>query len=90
MAHVTLKDVTKIYDGDILAVEQANFEIPDECFTVLVGPSGCGKSTMLRMIAGLEEITEAISILMTNASTTYHLKIEISLWSSKTTPSTHT
>ena len=58
MAHVTLKDVTKIYDGDILAVEQANFEIPDECFTVLVGPSGCGKSTMLRMIAGLEEITE--------------------------------
>ena len=49
MAHVTLKDVTKIYDGDVLAVEQANFEIPDECFTVLVGPSGCGKSTILRM-----------------------------------------
>lgn len=58
MAHVTLKDVTKIYDGDVLAVEQADFQIPDECFTVLVGPSGCGKSTLLRMIAGLEEITE--------------------------------
>lgn len=57
MAHVTLKDVTKIYDGDVLAVEQADFQIPDECFTVLVGPSGCGKSTILRMIAGLEEIT---------------------------------
>ena len=57
MAHVTLKDVTKIYDGDVLAVEEANFEIPDESFTVLVGPSGCGKSTILRMIAGLEEIT---------------------------------
>lgn len=58
MAHVTLKDVTKIYDGDVLAVEQADFQIPDECFTVLVGPSGCGKSTILRMIAGLEEITD--------------------------------
>lgn len=58
MAHVTLKGVTKIYDGDVLAVEEANFEIPDESFTVLVGPSGCGKSTILRMIAGLEQITE--------------------------------
>jgi len=58
MAHVTLKDVTKIYDGGVLAVEQADFQIPDECFTVLVGPSGCGKSTILRMIAGLEEVTE--------------------------------
>ena len=58
MAHVTLKDVTKIYDGDVLAVEKAGFQIPDESFTVLVGPSGCGKSTLLRMIAGLEEITD--------------------------------
>lgn len=58
MAHVTLKDVTKIYDGDVLAVDKADFQIPDECFTVLVGPSGCGKSTILRMIAGLEEITD--------------------------------
>ncbi len=58
MAEVSLKDVTKIYDGDVLAVEQADFQIPDESFTVLVGPSGCGKSTLLRMIAGLEEITE--------------------------------
>ena len=57
MAQVSLKDVTKVYDGDVLAVEQADFQIPDESFTVLVGPSGCGKSTMLRMIAGLEEIT---------------------------------
>ena len=58
MAHVTLKNVTKIYDGDVLAVEKADFQIPNESFTVLVGPSGCGKSTILRMIAGLEEITE--------------------------------
>ena len=58
MANVTLKGVTKIYDGDVLAVEKTDFQIPDESFTVLVGPSGCGKSTILRMIAGLEEITE--------------------------------
>ncbi len=58
MANVILKDVTKIYEGDVLAVEKADFQIPDESFTVLVGPSGCGKSTLLRMIAGLEEITE--------------------------------
>jgi len=58
MAHVTLKGITKIYDGDVLAVEKADFQIPDESFTVLVGPSGCGKSTILRMIAGLEDITE--------------------------------
>ena len=58
MAQVILNDVTKIYDGDVLAVEKADFQIPDESFTVLVGPSGCGKSTILRMIAGLEEITE--------------------------------
>lgn len=58
MAEVSLKDVTKVYEGDVLAVECANFQIPDESFTVLVGPSGCGKSTLLRMIAGLEPITE--------------------------------
>lgn len=58
MAQVILNNVTKIYDGDVLAVEKADFQIPDESFTVLVGPSGCGKSTILRMIAGLEEITE--------------------------------
>ncbi len=58
MAQVKLNNITKIYDGDVLAVDTADFEIPDESFTVLVGPSGCGKSTLLRMIAGLEEVTE--------------------------------
>ena len=58
MAHVTLERVTKIYEGDVLAVEEADFQIPDESFTVLVGPSGCGKSTILRMLAGLETVTE--------------------------------
>lgn len=58
MAEVLLKDITKIYDGGVKAVDKANIEIKDKEFVVLVGPSGCGKSTTLRMIAGLEDITE--------------------------------
>lgn len=57
MAKVTLKDVTKVYDNNIVAVNSVNIEIQDKEFMVLVGPSGCGKSTTLRMIAGLEELT---------------------------------
>src|SRR5690625_2033777 len=48
----------KVYDGDVVAVQDFALEIHDNEFLVLVGPSGCGTSTALRMIAGLEEITE--------------------------------
>ena len=58
MAKVELKGVTKVYDGDVLAVEKSNVTIEDREFCVFVGPSGCGKSTTLRMIAGLEDITD--------------------------------
>lgn len=58
MAKVVLEDVYKIYPGDVTAVHAANLEIQDQEFMVLVGPSGCGKSTMLRMVAGLEDITK--------------------------------
>jgi len=58
MASITLKGINKVYPGDVMAVSDFNLEIPDKEFIVLVGPSGCGKSTTLRMIAGLEEITE--------------------------------
>ncbi len=58
MAEVILKNVTKIYDGGNKAVDDVNISIHDKEFVVLVGPSGCGKSTTLRMIAGLEEITD--------------------------------
>lgn len=58
MAEVLLKDITKVYDGGVKAVDKANIEIKDREFVVLVGPSGCGKSTTLRMIAGLEDITD--------------------------------
>ncbi len=57
MAQVTLKNVCKEYPGGVRAVNDANLEIADREFVVLVGPSGCGKSTTLRMIAGLEEIS---------------------------------
>jgi len=58
MAGVKLEGVSKVYDGKVTAVKDVNVEIRDKEFVVLVGPSGCGKSTVLRMIAGLEEITE--------------------------------
>ena len=58
MASVTLKNVYKVYSGNVTAVSDFNLEIADKEFVILVGPSGCGKSTTLRMIAGLEEITK--------------------------------
>lgn len=58
MASVTLKNIKKIYDKNVVAVQEFSLDIADKEFVVLVGPSGCGKSTTLRMIAGLEEITE--------------------------------
>jgi len=58
MANVSLKGITKIYPGDITAVSGFDLEIEDKEFLVLVGPSGCGKTTTLRMVAGLEDITE--------------------------------
>ena len=57
MAEVVLKNLDKVYPGDVKAVDDFNLKIEDGEFLVLVGPSGCGKSTSLRMIAGLEEIT---------------------------------
>lgn len=58
MAEVVLKNVTKQYPNGVVAVDNINLTIDDEQFLVLVGPSGCGKTTTLRMIAGLEEITQ--------------------------------
>ncbi len=58
MATVELKGIGKVYDGGVRAVDNANIMVNDREFVVLVGPSGCGKSTTLRMIAGLEDITE--------------------------------
>jgi len=58
MASVRLDNIKKVYDNSFTAVHNATVEIQNGEFVVLVGPSGCGKSTTLRMIAGLESITE--------------------------------
>ena len=58
MSSVSLKNIYKIYEGNVTAVNDFNLEIADKEFIVLVGPSGCGKSTTLRMVAGLEEISK--------------------------------
>ena len=57
MSHMTLNKICKCYQGSELAVKDFNLDIDGKEFVVFVGPSGCGKSTVLRMIAGLEEIT---------------------------------
>ncbi|MGC4033316.1 MAG: sn-glycerol-3-phosphate ABC transporter ATP-binding protein UgpC [Tepidisphaeraceae bacterium] len=58
MAQVVLSKIAKVYPGGVRAVNSIDLNIKDQEFIVLVGPSGCGKSTTLRMIAGLEEISE--------------------------------
>lgn len=58
MAGLSFKNIYKKYPGGVIAVSDFNLEIKDKEFIILVGPSGCGKSTTLRMIAGLEEISE--------------------------------
>ena len=58
MATLQLKGVKKVYDNKVVAVHDFNLDVADKEFIVFVGPSGCGKSTTLRMIAGLEDISE--------------------------------
>ena len=63
MARVIFDQVTKRYAGGAPAVDSLSMEVDDQEFLVLVGPSGCGKSTAMRMVAGLEEITEGRIII---------------------------
>ena len=58
MASLSLKGIYKRYPNGFEAVKNFNLEIADQEFIIFVGPSGCGKSTTLRMVAGLEEISE--------------------------------
>ncbi|MDE6597097.1 MAG: sn-glycerol-3-phosphate ABC transporter ATP-binding protein UgpC [Clostridia bacterium] len=63
MPEVNIQNLDKIYDGGVQAVYDFNLDIKDGEFIVLVGPSGCGKSTTLRMVAGLEDITNGKLII---------------------------
>ena len=57
MAKIVLEHVTKLFDPDVVAVNDLSLDIADGEFIVLVGPSGCGKTTVLRLLAGREEGT---------------------------------
>src|SRR5205085_1661099 len=63
MAEITFQNIWKRYPDGFEAVKDMNLEIGDGEFMILVGPSGCGKSTALRMVAGLEEITDGELII---------------------------
>ena len=58
MASISFKNVVKTYENGVTVIPDLNLDIEDKEFVVLVGPSGCGKSTTLRMIAGLESVTD--------------------------------
>ena len=58
MASLSFQHVYKKYEGGVVAVSDFNLDVADKEFVILVGPSGCGKSTTLRMLAGLEDISE--------------------------------
>ena len=83
-----LKEVDKVYDGGVHAVQDLSLEVPDGEFLVLVGPSGCGKTTALRMIAGLESITDGTITIGDRVVNQLSPRIETSRWCSRTTRST--
>ena len=58
MATLSIKEVKKTYPGDVAVIHGLDLEVADGEFIVIVGPSGCGKSTLMRMVAGLESITD--------------------------------
>jgi multiple sugar transport system ATP-binding protein len=90
MARIELDHVTKIYPGAPPAVNDLSLDIADGSFMVLVGPSGSGKSTALRMVAGLEEITEGEIRIGDRVVNDLPPRTATSPWCSRTTPCTPT
>src|SRR5213083_405288 len=90
MASVTYDHVVKRYTADVTVVKDFNVDIKDKEFMVLVGPSGCGKSTALRMLAGLEAISEGKILIGDRVVNNIAAKTGTSRWCSSRTPSTRT
>ena len=69
MADIYLQNARKEY-GDVVAVRGIDLEVSDGSFVVVVGPSGCGKSTTLRLVAGLESVTDGdvVAVLLANVA----------------------
>ena len=84
MARVLFENVRKVFDGKIPAVTNLTLDVAALELMVIVGPSGCGKTTTLRMVAGLEEVTDGSSLLEIQSLTTSLLKTAISQWSFRT------
>jgi ABC-type sugar transport system ATPase subunit len=86
MARIVLDNVTKVFADGTHAVRSLDLEVEDGKLIVLVGPSGCGKTTALRMVAGLEEITDGEVRIGERVVNRWRRRIATSRWCSRTTP----
>ena len=86
MSEITLRNVCKEYDKGHFAVKDFNLDIQDKEFIIFVGPSGCGKSTTLRMIAGLEDISDGELWIDESCATITNPRTEGCLWYFRTMP----
>ena len=85
MATIELEGVKKVYPNGYEAVHSLDLDIDEGELMVLVGPSGCGKTTVLRMIAGLEEISAGLLKIGNRVVNDFAQKSETSPWCSRTT-----
>ena len=87
MAQVDFVNVGKTFDAGIVAVEDFSLTVEEGEFLILVGPSGCGKTTLLRMVAGLEEVTSGEILIAGSPSTISRRPSATLRWSFRTTRS---
>ena len=86
MSEIALRNVCKQFDSEHYGIKDFNLDIHDKEFVIFVGPSGCGKSTTLRIIAGLEEITDGELWIDGELSIIWNQRKEECPWCSRTMP----